>query len=142
MVGHRVVHGGSSYSSPALIDASVERVIEECIPLAPLHNPANLLGIRVAQGLFDCPHVAVFDTAFHASIPKHNHTYALPTALAEEHGVRRYGFHGTSYTYVLRQTAQLLGRPAAELNLIMMHLGGGASMAAIRRGLTIPLMKP
>ncbi|KAL1507074.1 hypothetical protein AB1Y20_007935 [Prymnesium parvum] len=134
VVGHRVVHGGAVYSTPVVIDAAVERTIEQHIPLAPLHNPANLLGIRVARQLFPCPHVAVFDTAFHASIPAHNYMYALPSELHDDHGVRRYGFHGTSYTYVLQQTAKLLHRPAEELNLILLHLGNGASMAAVRRG--------
>lgn len=134
VVGHRVVHGGPAYSAPALIDSSVINAIERYIPLAPLHNPANLHGIRMARVLFSCPHVAVFDTAFHATIPAHNYTYALPKALCEDHAIRRYGFHGSSYTYVVQQAAKLLDRPAAELNLIVLHLGSGASMAAIRQG--------
>ncbi|KAL1508085.1 hypothetical protein AB1Y20_007678 [Prymnesium parvum] len=137
VVGHRVVHGGPLYSTPAVVDEAVERAIERCIPLAPLHNPHNLLGIRVAQKHFPCPHVAVFDTAFHATIPEHNYTYALPRELCIEHNLRRYGFHGTSYTYVLKQTAKLLHRPAEELNMIILHLGNGASMAAIRKGACI-----
>ena len=119
VVGHRVVHGGATMAAPAVIDDAVEALIERCVPLAPLHNPANLLGIRVAREQFDVPHVAVFDTAFHSSMPPSSFTYALPKALREEHGVRRYGFHGTSYTYLLQKTAEALGRSPESLNLIM-----------------------
>ena len=134
VVGHRVVHGGSSLTTPTVVDDAVESDIERCVPLAPLHNPANLLGIRVARELFSAPSVAVFDTAFHASIPPESFTYALPKALREEHGVRKYGFHGTSYTYVLERTASLLNRPADSLSLVMLHLGNGASMSAVKHG--------
>lgn len=138
VVGHRVVHGGAKYSKPVVIDDRVVEAIEQCIPLAPLHNPANLHGIRAARLLFPCPQVAVFDTAFHATIPAENHIYALPRELAENHGIRRYGFHGSSYTFVLERAATLLKRPPSELNLIVLHLGNGASMAAIRRGMSRP----
>ena len=135
VVGHRVVHGGTSMTAPAVIDSTVEAVIEKVIPMAPLHNPAHLQGIRVAREVFSAaPHVAVFDTAFHATMPASAHTYALPKELIEEHGVRRYGFHGTSYTYLLQKAAEHLGRDAESLNLIMCHLGNGASMAVVENG--------
>ena len=135
VVGHRVVHGGTSMTAPAIIDSTVEAVIEKVIPMAPLHNPAHLQGIRVAREVFSAaPHVAVFDTAFHATMPASAHTYALPKELIEEHGVRRYGFHGTSYTYLLQKAAEHLGRDADSLNLIMCHLGNGASMAVVENG--------
>ena len=134
VVGHRVVHGGASMTTPTVIDDSKEALIESCIPLAPLHNPANLLGIRVARSIFPAPHVAVFDTAFHSTMPPESYTYALPRELIEEHGVRRYGFHGTSYTYVLQKTAEILGRPANKFNAIICHLGSGASMSAVLKG--------
>ncbi|NOQ45340.1 MAG: acetate/propionate family kinase [Desulfobulbaceae bacterium] len=134
-IGHRVVHGGEAFHEPVLIDDSVISVIEELIPLAPLHNPANLIGIRVAmEHVGTVPQVAVFDTAFHQSIPEHGYLYALPYRLYEEQKVRRYGFHGTSHGYVAGQAAQYLGKPLAELNIISLHLGNGASAAAIRGG--------
>ena len=134
-IGHRVVHGGESFHQPVLIDDAVIEAIEELIPLAPLHNPANLIGIRVAMehaGIV--PQVAVFDTAFHQSIPEHGYLYALPYKLYEEQKVRRYGFHGTSHGYVAGQAAQYLGKPITELNIISLHLGNGASAAAIKGG--------
>ncbi|ETK36081.1 acetate/propionate family kinase [Microbispora sp. ATCC PTA-5024] len=134
-VGHRVVHGGSRFVEPTLIDDAVERAIEELAPLAPLHNPANLEGIRVARRVFPrLPHVAVFDTAFHGTIPRHAHTYAVPKEWTEKLGVRRYGFHGTSAAYVSRRAAELLGRPYDEVNTIVLHLGNGASATAVRGG--------
>jgi acetate kinase len=137
-VGHRVVHGGSRFSQPAVIDDEVEAAIERLIPLAPLHNPANLEGIRVARKRFpDLPQVAVFDTAFHQSLPSHAYTYAVPLAWREEHGVRRYGFHGTSHAYVSRRAAELLGRPVEETNVIVLHLGNGASATAVEGGRSV-----
>ncbi|MBN1173209.1 MAG: acetate kinase [Micromonosporaceae bacterium] len=134
-VGHRVVHGGTRFRQPTLIDASVIGAIRELIPLAPLHNPANLTGIEVARELVpNAPHVAVFDTAFHATLPDAAATYALDTDLAKRFGIRRYGFHGTSHRFVSRRTADLLGRPLAELNTIVLHLGNGASAAAVAGG--------
>jgi acetate kinase len=134
-IGHRVVHGGESFQEPALIDDTVIAAIEELSPLAPLHNPANLVGIRVAmEHAGTIPQVAVFDTAFHQSIPEHGYLYALPYRLYEEQKVRRYGFHGTSHGYVSRQAAQFLGKPIVELKIISLHLGNGASAAAIRGG--------
>lgn len=134
-IGHRVVHGGSRFSDPVRVDDAVETAIEELAPLAPLHNPANLEGIRVARRMFPGrPHVAVFDTAFHQTLPEVAYTYAVPKAWAADLGVRRYGFHGTSFAYVSRRAADLLGRPPAQVNVIALHLGNGASAAAIRGG--------
>lgn len=134
-IGHRVVHGGEAFHEPVRIDETVIAAIEELIPLAPLHNPANLMGIRVTmEHVANVPQVAVFDTAFHQSIPEHAYLYALPYALYEEQKVRRYGFHGTSHAYVARQAALHLERPMEELNIITLHLGNGASAAAIRGG--------
>ncbi|EFJ28782.1 hypothetical protein SELMODRAFT_92330 [Selaginella moellendorffii] len=136
-VGHRVVHGGEQFSKPTHITQEVKKAIERAVPLAPLHNPANLEGIRVAEELFHCPHVAVFDTAFHSTIPRPSYTYGIPWKLYEELGVRRYGFHGTSYQFLLGEASRALGRPALELNLIAFHLGAGASMCAIKHGQSI-----
>ena len=134
-VGHRVVHGGPDYREPVVIDAQVEDAIEELVPLAPLHNPAALIGIRELRRLMpQVPHVAVFDTAFHATMPPEAYTYAIPSELARQHRIRKYGFHGTSYRYVTRKAAQLLDLPVDEVNLIICHLGNGASMAAVRGG--------
>lgn len=134
-IGHRVVHGGEAFHEPVLIDDRVISAIEELIPLAPLHNPANLTGIRVAlEQAGTVPQVAVFDTAFHQSIPEHGYLYALPYKLYQEQKVRRYGFHGTSHDYVSKQAAQFIGQPITELNIISVHLGNGTSAAAIRGG--------
>lgn len=134
-IGHRVVHGGENFHEPILIDAHVIAAIEELVPLAPLHNPANLIGIRVAmEHAAKVPQVAVFDTAFHQSIPEHGYLYALPYQLYEQHKVRRYGFHGTSHGYVAEQAAHYLKTPLAKLNIISLHLGNGASASAIRGG--------
>jgi acetate kinase len=134
-IGHRVVHGGEAFHLPVRIDETVIAAIEELIPLAPLHNPANLMGIRVTmEHVADVPQVAVFDTAFHQSIPEHAYLYALPYSLYEQQKVRRYGFHGTSHSYVARQAAHYLDKPIEELNIITLHLGNGASAAAIRGG--------
>ena len=134
-VGHRVVHGGPHFSAPALVDDALVDTVTSVVPLAPLHNPANLACLQAARRLFpDVPQVAVFDTAFHQTLPEHAYTYAIPLALREEHLVRRYGFHGTSYSFVARETARVLGRPVTDLNLIVLHLGNGASAAAIRGG--------
>lgn len=134
-VGHRVVHGGETFKSSVIIDAAVVKAVRKNIPLAPLHNPSNLTGIEVAQSMFPhAPQVAVFDTAFHQTIPRKAYLYALPFALYERQGVRRYGFHGTSHAYVADRSARYLGRPLDALNMITVHLGNGASMAAIERG--------
>lgn len=133
-VGHRVVHG-KAISRPVLIGAGVKEAIRQAAQLAPLHNPANLEGIEAATKIFSgCPQVAVFDTAFHQTMPPHASTYALPLALATAHGIRRYGFHGTSYMYLVREAARMMGRPASDLNIIACHIGAGASMCAIQGG--------
>jgi acetate kinase len=137
-VGHRVVHGGESFKDSVKIDAEVMRGIEECCELAPLHNPANLTGIRAAMQRFsDVPHVAVFDTAFHQTMPSRAFLYAVPYRLYEGLKVRRYGFHGTSHRFVAEQTATLLKRPPEELHLITAHLGNGCSACAVREGHSI-----
>ncbi|MBD9357196.1 acetate/propionate family kinase [Methylomonas albis] len=137
-IGHRVVHGGEHFREPALIDTQVMQHIAEVIPLAPLHNPANLLGIEEAiRQMGDTPQVAVFDTAFHQTLPDYAYRYPLPEPLYAEHGVRRYGFHGTSHGYVAEQAAQYLGKPLSETNLITLHLGNGASVTAIKNGRSI-----
>lgn len=137
-IGHRVVHGGETFRQPARIDADVMAQIEAMIPLAPLHNPANLLGIREAMRLMsEVPQVAVFDTAFHQTLPDYAYRYALPERLYRENGVRRYGFHGTSHRYVANQAAEFLGKPLTQTNLITLHLGNGASVTAIRDGISI-----
>lgn len=134
-VGHRVVHGGEAFVDAAIIDDEVLKAIERCAPLAPLHNPANLSGIRAARrALPGIPHVAVFDTAFHARMPRRARTYAIDTELAARHGIRRYGFHGTSHAYVAGLAARYLGRPLAELRLVTLHLGNGASACAVEFG--------
>jgi len=134
-IGHRVVHGGESFHQPILIDDAVIQAIEKLIPLAPLHNPANLIGIQVAmEHAAEVPQVAVFDTAFHQSIPEYGYLYALPYELYEKQKIRRYGFHGTSHAYVARQATKYLGNPSSELNIISLHLGNGASAAAIKGG--------
>ncbi|MDM7831954.1 acetate/propionate family kinase [Cellulomonas edaphi] len=134
-VGHRVVHGGSVFSTPALVDDDVVAQIEAISPLAPLHNPANVTGIRVARELLPhVPHVVVFDTAFFHGLPEAASTYAIDRDVAREHGVRRYGFHGTSHHYVSQQVAGFLGRRVEDLNTIVLHLGNGASASAVRGG--------
>jgi acetate kinase len=137
-IGHRVVHGGEAFREPVLIDENVMETIRDLIPLAPLHNPANLLGIEAAQRVFPgVPQVAVFDTAFHQSMPPHAFTYALSYSFYALHGVRRYGFHGTSHLWVAKKAAAHLERPLTSLNLITLHLGNGASATAIRQGLSV-----
>jgi len=134
-VGHRVVHGGEKFSQPAIIDDAALGTIEELIPLAPLHNPANVTGIKVMRELLPgVPQVAVFDTAFHQTMPARAFRYALPAEFYRSYGVRRYGFHGTSHQYVAGEAARHFGRPPDALNLITLHLGNGASAAAIGRG--------
>lgn len=137
-VGHRVVHGGEELEAPVLVDARVIAAIRATFPLAPLHNPANLMGIEVARALLpSVPQVAVFDTGFHRTLPARAHVYAIPRDLARAHRVRRYGFHGTSHRYVAGRAAALLGRPLEELNLVTLHLGNGASAAAIEGGRSV-----
>lgn len=133
--GHRVVHGGEHFREPVLIDDSVQEVIRQLNRLAPLHNPAGLAGIEAARSeLSDIPHVAVFDTAFHASLPEQAYLTGLPYEYYTDHGIRNYGFHGTNHDHVSRQAAGLLGRHRDELSLITLHLGNGASAAAVKHG--------
>ncbi|HYI31948.1 MAG TPA: acetate kinase, partial [Glaciibacter sp.] len=137
-VGHRVVHGGSEFAGPALITDDVVRSIEALSQLAPLHNPANLLGIHAARvALPHVPHVAVFDTAFHQTMPASAYTYAIPTDIAEEYKVRRYGFHGTSHKFVSEEAAAVLGKPVADVRTIVLHLGNGASVTAVDGGKSV-----
>ncbi|MFR9756486.1 acetate kinase [Streptomyces sp. TR06-5] len=137
-VGHRVVHGGQRFTAPTVIDDAVIAEIERLVPVAPLHNPANLTGIRTARALAPhLPQVAVFDTAFHTTLPEHAARYAIDVATADAHRIRRYGFHGTSHAYVSRRAAELLERDPADVNLIVLHLGNGASAAAVRGGVCV-----
>lgn len=137
-VGHRVVHGGERFQQPVRVDDDVEAAIEALIPLAPLHNPANLAGMRAARAaLPDVPHMAVFDTAFHATLPRRAQAYALPRALADKQGIRRYGFHGTSHAWVAARAAEALGEDLKHLRVITCHLGNGASVAAVEFGRSV-----
>ncbi|MFI6879740.1 acetate kinase [Streptomyces sp. NPDC050400] len=137
-IGHRVVHGGKFFTQPTVIDDAVLKEVERLIPVAPLHNPANLTGIRTAMTLRpDLPQVAVFDTAFHTTMPESASRYAIDVKTADEHRVQRYGFHGTSHAYVSRKTAELLGRAPEEVNVIVLHLGNGASASAVRGGVCV-----
>ena len=137
-IGHRVVHGGEAFRAPVIIDRGVMEMIRRMAALAPLHNPANLVGIEVArEHAPQVPQVAVFDTAFHQTLPPHAFHYGLPRELYRRHHVRRYGFHGTSHAYVTRQAAVHLRRPPEAVNLITLHLGNGASAAAVRNGRSV-----
>jgi len=137
-VGHRVVHAGEKYAGSVLIDEHVMHALRECIELAPLHNPPNILGIEVcAKFMPKVKHVAVFDTAFHQTMPPSAYLYGLPLALYKKYGIRRYGFHGTSHRYVSERAAVMLGKPTSALNIITCHLGNGASVAAIKGGNSI-----
>lgn len=137
-VGHRVVHGGARFYAPTLVTQNVEEQIEELAVLAPLHNPANLAGIVAAKAVFSgVPHVAVFDTAFHQTLPPAAYTYAIDAELAAEHRVRRYGFHGTSHQFVSESAAAFLGRDLGTLRQLVFHLGNGASVTAIEGGRSV-----
>ena len=137
-VGHRVVHGGEKFREPAIIDDATLGAIEELIPLAPLHNPANVTGIKVMRELLpQVPQVAVFDTAFHQTMPPRAFHYALPYDFYRSYGIRRYGFHGTSHRYVAAEASRHIGVPPDQLNLITLHLGNGASATAVERGKSI-----
>ncbi|MFF2850557.1 acetate kinase [Streptomyces sp. NPDC058001] len=137
-IGHRVVHGGRQFTEPTVVDDAVLAEIERLIPVAPLHNPANLTGIRTARALRpDLPQVAVFDTAFHTTMPESAARYAIDVETADAHRIRRYGFHGTSHAYVSRRTAALLGKEPSEVNVIVLHLGNGASASAVRGGVCV-----
>ncbi len=137
-VGHRVVHGGEKFTQSVLIDDDVLQGIEDCSALAPLHNPAAIVGIKAAQKAFSgLPMTAVFDTAFHQTMPQDAYLYALPYDLYKEHGIRRYGMHGTSHLFIAREAAVRLNKPANELNIINCHLGNGASVCAIKNGQSV-----
>ncbi len=134
-VGHRIVHGGEDIDKPVLIDAKVKEIIKRNALLAPLHNPANLMGIEVAEKLLPgIPNIGVFDTEFGSSMEASAYVYPLPYELYEKYGIRRYGFHGTSHKYIAKKTAEYLGKPLDELNSITMHLGNGSSMTAVKNG--------
>lgn len=137
-VGHRVVHGGEKFASSAVITDEMIKAVEECNDLAPLHNPANLIGIRACQELMPgTPMVAVFDTAFHQTMPEKAYMYGLPYEYYEKYKVRRYGFHGTSHSFVSKRTAELLDRPYEETKTIVCHLGNGASICAVENGKSV-----
>ena len=137
-VGHRVVHGGEKYSKSVLINEEVKKSIEECFKLAPLHNPANMIGIEACEKLMPkTPMVAVFDTAFHQTMPKEAFLYALPYELYSENSIRKYGFHGTSHKYVSQRAAEIMGKDIKDLKIITCHLGNGASICAIKNGVSI-----
>ena len=137
-IGHRVLHGGEKVTKPVRVTPEVKDIIRECFPLGPLHNPANLMGIEACEELFPgVPNVAVFDTQFHQTMPPEAYLYAIPYEYYTEHGIRKYGFHGTSHHFVTLSTAEFLGKKPEETNLITAHLGNGCSMAAIRNGKVI-----
>ena len=138
-VGHRVVHGGESFNESTLVTDDVFKAIEDCIPLAPLHNPANITGIKACQKVMgaDVPQVAVFDTAFHQTMPPKAYTYAIPYKYYKEDKIRRYGFHGTSHRYVTARAAELIGKPVEELKLITCHMGNGSSICAVDGGKSV-----
>lgn len=137
-VGHRAVHGGDIFTGSVVVNDDVIAKLEECSPLAPLHNPANLMGIVEAQRLLpDIPQVAVFDTAFHQTMPPYAYLYAMPYGYYEQHKVRRYGFHGSSYRFVSARAAELMGKPIEDIRMVVCHLGNGASMAAIDGGRSV-----
>ncbi len=137
-VGHRVVHGGEKFSGSVLITDEVMEALRENIDLAPLHNPPNILGIEACQELMpNIPHVGVFDTAFHATIPDYAYMYALPYEYYEKYKIRRYGFHGTSHRYVSQRAAEIIGKPIEELKIITLHMGNGVSFAAVKNGKSV-----
>ncbi|AEV69093.1 acetate/propionate family kinase [Acetivibrio clariflavus] len=137
-VGHRIVHGGEKFKESVIIDDNVMAAIKECVELAPLHNPANIIGIEACQQIMpNIPMVAVFDTAFHQTMPPYAYIYALPFEIYEKYRLRKYGFHGTSHKYVAHRAAEMLGRPIEELKIITCHLGNGASICAVKYGKSI-----
>lgn len=137
-VGHRVVHGGETFHAAKVIDDEIERQIERLVPLAPLHNPINLQGIRCARKLLpELPHVAVFDTAFHSTLPTRSKLYAIDRDVAEELGIRRFGFHGTSHQFVAKRAVRYLGENLEDLRIVTCHLGGGCSVCAVEYGRSI-----
>ncbi|GAV24999.1 acetate kinase [Carboxydothermus islandicus] len=137
-IGHRIVHGGERFSGSVIIDEEVLNAVEECVQLAPLHNPPNVLGIKACQKLLpNTPQVGVFDTAFHQTMPKKAYLYGVPHNWYEKYGIRRYGFHGTSHKYVAFKASEILGKPLRELKIITCHLGNGSSVAAVKEGKSV-----
>jgi acetate kinase len=137
-IGHRVVHGGEKASASVLITPDVENIIRECFDLAPLHNPPNMMGIEACKKILpSVPQVAVFDTAFHRTIPEEAYLYAVPYRLYEEYSIRRYGFHGTSHRYVANRAAQMLGKPLEQIRMVTCHLGNGCSITAVKGGKSV-----
>lgn len=137
-VGHRIVHGGEKFNSSVVIDQKVMDAVRECIDIAPLHNPPNIIGIEACQQIMpDVPMVAVFDTTFHSTMPDYAYLYAIPYELYKKYGIRKYGFHGTSHKYVAERTAALLGKPLSELKIITCHLGNGSSITAVNKGKSV-----
>ena len=137
-IGHRIVHGGERFSGSVIIDEEVLNAVEECVQLAPLHNPPNVLGIKACQKLLpNTPQVGVFDTAFHQTMPKKAYLYGVPYNWYEKYGIRRYGFHGTSHKYVAFKASEILGKPLRELKIITCHLGNGSSVAAVKEGKSV-----
>ena len=140
-VGHRVVHGGEYFSSSAIVDEDVLEKIEKCNYLAPLHNPANVIGIKACMKIMkDTPNVVVFDTAFHQTMPEEAYLYGIPREYYEKHKIRRYGFHGTSHSYVSKRVAQIINKPVEELKTIVCHLGNGASICAVDGGKSVNVL--
>lgn len=137
-VGHRIVHGGEKFNSSAVINEKVMDAVRECIDIAPLHNPPNIVGIEACQQIMpDVPMVGVFDTTFHSTMPDYAYLYAIPYELYEKYGIRKYGFHGTSHKYVSERAADLLGKPLSELKIITCHLGNGSSICAVDKGKSV-----
>ena len=137
-IGHRVLHGGEKITQPVLVDENAKAIIRECFPLGPLHNPANLMGIEACEEIFKgVPNVAVFDTEFHQTMPPEAYLYAIPYEYYTEHGIRKYGFHGTSHHFVTLSTAEYLGKKVEDTTIITCHLGNGCSMAAVKNGKVI-----
>ena len=137
-VGHRLVHGGEKFASSTLLNEQVIQAVEECSDLAPLHNPANLIGVRACQEVLpNVPMVGVFDTAFHQTMPQEAYLYGIPYSYYETYKVRKYGFHGTSHSYVSKRAAEILGRPYEQLKTIVCHLGNGASVCAVKNGRSV-----
>ena len=137
-VGHRIVHGGEKFKDSVVIDANVMDAIKECVELAPLHNPSNIVGIEACQQIMpNIPMIAVFDTAFHQTMPPHAYIYALPYEIYEKYRLRKYGFHGTSHKYVAYKAAEMLGKPIEQLKIVTCHLGNGASICAVKNGKSI-----
>ncbi len=137
-VGHRIVHGGEKFNNSAVINENVMEAVRECIDIAPLHNPPNIVGIEACQQIMpNVPMVGVFDTTFHSTMPEHAYLYAIPYELYQKYGIRKYGFHGTSHKYVSERAAELLGKPLSELKIVTCHLGNGSSICAVNKGKSI-----